>query len=633
MKTWQRTALRTAGALVALLVLAFIAARVLVNPEKLKAVAIEKARATWSRDLAIGALELGFFPVPWIQADNVTFANPEWATERHFFHADRITAHLALLPLIGGNVKLKSVFIEGGKASLEVSKDGHGTWELAKPDAAAKPESPATRRDNLLELRRLRFENFTIDDRRKPGTPHVWQVKEASLLMVPVLRDVHLEAEVARDGHPLKVKAKLDDFSHFGEPGATTPGRIEFDWGGAKLTLAGHMPLEPSLEGHRLHGDLAAPALGDMLGFFGYKRQPRAPIEAHFDMTGSKGAIRLDNLAIAMGKTRATGTADVRLGAKTVYDLKLASDDVDWSKALEDAGGNARKGVPEGEVLPATPMGWGMLEALKNKKGSVDAQIGRVKLGNGLELKNVKTRMTFEDDRLDVASLTTEMLGGTASFKARLEGRARRGHLELDGRNLLLERWFKERGKKIPFEGGPMAIKASLDSKGESMKQLAANMSGPVTIRMGRGVYASERAEEAEALLSSTSNGGPTGIRFECVGANLPFRNGRATHTSLVGATSDVSRLITSGAIDFREQKIELRGRLKPRSGIALATVVGDLRIFGPMAKPHISIDHPTALARLGAAIATAGLATAATAIADNSTKDANPCEDVFAAG
>jgi hypothetical protein len=176
-----------------------------------------------------------------------------------------------------------------------------------------------------------------------------------------------------------------------------------------------------------------------------------------------------------------------------------------------------------------------------------------------------------------------------------------------------------------------MQIHATLDSKGESMKQLAANMSGPVTIRMGRGVYASQHAEKAEAMLSSASDDGSKGIRFECVGANLPFKSGKAEHSALVGASSDVSRLLTSGVIDFRGQKIDLRGRLRPRSGIGLATVVGDLRIYGSMAKPGISLDHASALARAGAAIATAGLSAAATALVDAATvKDDRPCEEVF---
>ncbi|HET7401233.1 MAG TPA: AsmA family protein [Usitatibacter sp.] len=633
MSTWQKTALRIAAALAVLGVVAAIAIHLLVDPEKLKALAREKAQANWSRDIAIGSLDLGFFPVPWLEARDVSFSNPPWASERHLFQAQRITAHLALWPLVTGKVALRSLVVEGGQAVLEVSSDGEGNWRL--PQAAQKPAAKAgSGRDSLLDLRRIEFDNLDIDDRRKPRSRHLWHVNKASLAMAPVMRDVHLEADVTRNGKPLKVEGKLDDFAHFGEAGAATQGSIAFDWGGAQLTLAGHLPLSPSLDGQRLHGELRAQALGDMLAFFDYKRQPRAPFEATFEATGDKGDIHLGNVAIRLGELQVRGDADVRLGSdKPAFELRLAAADVDWSRALRDAGGKVEKGVPEGEILPATPLGWGMLKGLANKKGFVEASIGRVKLGNGLQLADVKTHLDFDDGRLDVPRFTASMLGGTASVRLRMDSAGQRMHLDFEGKGLLLERWFHERGRKVPFEGGPMQIEARLDSHGESMKQLAANMDGPVQIRMGRGTYASQRAEAAEQkIAASFSTEQAPGIRFECVGAMLPFHSGRAQGALLAGAASDLSRLVTSGEIDFRRQQFELHGRLKPRSGSSISAVVGDVKLFGPMAKPQVSLDHPTVLARIGAAIATAGLSAAATAVADAATaKDADPCEAVFA--
>ncbi|MGE5094604.1 MAG: AsmA family protein [Betaproteobacteria bacterium] len=630
MKPWHKTALRSAGVLVLVLVTAAVALRILVEPERLKSVARDKAQAAYSRDLAMGSLEFGFWPVPWLEATDVSFSNAKWASERHLFQARRITAHLALWPLLSGNVKLRSLAVEGGKAVIETSRDGKSNWELHRGAEAAHAAVSASPTEGLLELRRLTFEDFDIDDRRVHDQPRLWHVKEATLRMVPVLRDVRIEASVTRNGHPLEVRAALDDFSHFGETGATTPGRIEFDWGGAKLTLAGHMPLEPKLEGHRIHGDLVAPALGDVLAFFDLKRRPRAPFEAHFDAVGARDAIRLEPLAMTLGALHVDGTADLRFGGdKPVIDAKLSANDVEWSKALLDAGGEVHGKLPAGEVLPDTPLGWGMLVALQGKKGSIDARIGRVKLGNGLEMRNVKTRLDFDDDRLEVPAFAADMLGGSATAKLRMEGRTRRAHLDFDGRNLLLERWFHERGRRIPFEGGPMQVRASLDSRGESMKRLAAAMTGTATIRMGSGVFVSARAEEAEAKMAAAfEREQKAGIRFQCVGAMMPFRNGRAE--SVIGATSDVSRLLTHGVIDFRDQTFDLRGRLKPRSGAGLATVAGDVKLFGTMAKPQISLDHPAALARLGAAIASIGISAAATAISDAANTD-DPCEAALA--
>jgi len=633
MSTWQKTALRIAAALGVLGVVAAIAIHLLVDPEKLKALAHDKARASWSRDLTIGSLDLGFFPVPWLEAHDVQFSNPQWAGERHLFQAQRMKAHLALWPLVTGNVELRSLVVEGGKAVLEVSPDGAGNWQLPQAGDKAAAKTPSGK-DSLLDLRRIEFENFDIDDRRKPQSPRLWHVNKAGLEMAPVLRDVHLEADVTRNGKPLKVEAKLDDFAHFGEAGATTQGSIAFDWGGAQLTLAGHLPLSSSLEGQRLHGELHAKALGDMLAFFDFKRQPRAPFDATFEATGAKGDIHLDDVAMKLGELEVRGDADIRLGTdKPAFELRLAAADVDWSRALQDAGGKVRQGVPEGEILPATPLGWGLLKGLANKKGFVEASIGRVKLGNGLHLADVKAHLDFDDGRLDVPRFAASMLGGTANVRLRMESANQRMHLDFDGKGLLLERWFHERGRKVPFEGGPMQIQAHLDSHGESMKELAANMDGPVQIRMGRGTYVSQRAEAAEQkIAASFSTEQASGIRFECVGAMLPFHSGRAQGALLAGAASDLSRLVTSGEIDFRRQQFELHGRLKPRSGSSISAVIGDVKLFGPMAKPQVSLDHPTVLARIGAAIATAGLSAAATAVADAaSAKDADPCEVVFA--
>lgn len=149
MKPWHKAALRTAGAVVALIVIAVVALHILVDPEHLKAVAREKAQAVWSRDLTIGSLDFGFWPVPWLEARDVAFSNPPWAPERHSFQARRIIAHLALWPLLTGNVKLRSLGVEGGKAVLETSKDGKSNWDLQRGSKTdATDESVA--RDGLL---------------------------------------------------------------------------------------------------------------------------------------------------------------------------------------------------------------------------------------------------------------------------------------------------------------------------------------------------------------------------------------------------------------------------------------------------------------------------------------------------
>jgi hypothetical protein len=285
------------------------------------------------------------------------------------------------------------------------------------------------------------------------------------------------------------------------------------------------------------------------------------------------------------------------------------------------------------------PLAWPLLVALQGSEGTLDVRLGKLLLRNGVDLRNTRATMAFDGDRVNVGSFTTELLGGTGAGSMALEGRRKSARVSFEGTNLLLERWFRERGSAIPFKAGPMKVKASLASSGDSLRDLAANVSGPLSIRMGPGVWASEKAGHAESVMvSAFSPSGATAIQFECIGAMLPFKSGRATSKALVGARSTATQILTSGFVDMREEVFELRGRVRSKtSHVGLATVAGDIMIGGKIRHPHASLDPvstPGVIARAGAAIATAGLSLVGTAMADAANaKKSDPCEAVFSPG
>jgi hypothetical protein len=99
---------------------------------------------------------------------------------------------------------------------------------------------------------------------------------------------------------------------------------------------------------------------------------------------------------------------------------------------------------------------------------------------------------------------------------------------------------------------------------------------------------------------------------------NVRFENGVARGDSIVGARSTLTKLLTSGVIDMREEHLDLRGKLHPLDAkVGLAAIAGDLQIEGPLRKPHVQIDpakKPAVVGRAIAALATLGLSAAATA-------------------
>jgi uncharacterized protein involved in outer membrane biogenesis len=628
---WRKATLWTAGTLILLGAAGVAAIHSIVDSEHLKKIAREKAQAAWGRDLAIGEMSLELWPLPALHAENVGLANPPGSKDPMLLRADSVTAELALLPLLIGKVRVKNLSLEGAKASIEFARDG----------TSSVPVSRANPSGENLDLEGLHIQDADIYYRPYGAPASFWHVDDARFEADHGLRDVRIDASLTRNQRPVKIKAELGDLSRVGVVGATTDGKLDLDWGKTRAILAGKIPLERSLKGHALTADLKSTSLEDMAGFLGDKRRATAPVEIHLESREAKGRIELTRIAGTLGTLKMSGDAQVTLGkSKPFVAARVELGPFDWARTMLDAGGPVFPQRPPDELFYDHPLAWPLLVALQGIEGKVDLTAAGVTLRNRVELRNLKAQSTFDGDRWNVTSFATEMLGGSATGNLQLEGRRKSARLTFNGTNLLLERWFKERGSKIAFTGGPMKVNATLSATGDSMKDLAATITGPVAIRMGPGVFASEKAGKAEEVMTGkpteasakTSNE----IAFECASASFPFTAGRADGKAMLGARSNASLLLTSGTLDMREETIDLHGRLKPKSGVrlGLSALAGDVKISGKLRAPKMHLDPvgtPGAVARTGAAIATLGLSAVGTALIDAAATKNDPCEAVFA--
>ena len=591
-KNWRRTAFHVVG-LVAMVGIALtLALNAMIDPERLKAQARAKAKADLGRDLAILDISLRLLPLPMIHAEDVALTDAAAAAEFPKVTAERVSARLALLPLLLGKAEPSS-------------------WEI---------------------------ENARIQYRPKAGAAEIWRIERASGEALPGGRDVQVEASLVRNRQPLEVKAQFASLANAGKPGAITHGTVDLDWGDTQLAIAGELPLEAAAQRSVFTATLKSSSLRDALAFLGISRGATARAQARVDVRESQGRIELSRIDATLGNHHAWGEAQVSPSApKPVINVRLETGPVDWARLLLEMGEPPVAPLPSDELFYDRPLAWPMLVALQGHEGAVDLKVKSFVFRNGVEVQNVRAQGRFDGDRLTFASYAANLLGGSATGSLQLEGRKKLARFNIDASDVLLERWFKERRRNIPFTGGPMKLTAKITANGDSIRDLAATMTGPVTIRMGRGVFASKKAGDAEAMMTAFSKRDSTEqVDFECASARLPFVSGRAAGESIVGARSAVSRLVTSGSIDMRDQSLDLRGRLKPKpgSGVGFASIAGDVKIGGKMREMKMSLDPagaPAAVARGAAAIATAGLSLVGSALINSSGKDPDPCEVVFA--
>lgn len=613
---WRRTTFEIAAFLAIAALGAAVALHSLIDPERLKRLVQQKAHAAGLHNLAIGDVSLALWPLPSLEALEISLPG--------VMRVERFNARLALLPLATGTVRYKSLALAGATLDIDASRD-----------------TPLPQADVLRELESLELEGVTIRYKSRSGAASTWRIDNASIEMEPGWHDVRIEAAVTRNGRPLKVTAELADLSRLGSAGVTTTGRIDADWGEARLAIEGRIPLTGAIAGHALRAELKSASLDGMLQFFGIKSRRTAPAQARFEVSEAEGTVSVTKLQASLGALRFGGEGRITFaGPKPVIDARVSTENLDWVRAQLDAGADPVPPLAPDEMFYDIPLGWDLLVAMQGARGRVDAAVGRLLLRNGLELRNLKASIAFDDDRLNASPFSAQMLGGTATANVQLEGRKKSARVKFEGANLLLERWFRERGSKIAFRGGPMKVSATLAATGASMKDLAASMTGPVSIRMGPGVLESEKAGHAEAVMMGLQAGlagkEATQIDFECVGARLPFSAGRAAAQPIIGVRSRASSLLTSGVVDFRTQSVELRGRLRARSGMNLGfgAIAGDILVSGKIRQPHTSLDPertPGAVVRGVAAVATLGMSVVGTGLVDAARgKRDDPCEAVF---
>ena len=161
-----------------------------------------------------------------------------------------------------------------------------------------------------------------------------------------------------------------------------------------------------------LAAHLEASAIEDMFEFFGTKRGKTAPLDLKLKARDVDGHVAVTDLALDLGELKVRGDAKVTTGEKHSIHARLQTDRLDWLKTLADAGGTIRPKRQDGEVFHTDPVAWRGIKAIGTMHGTADLAIKSFRMGNGLELANVRTRLTFGDGRLAFSPFAADMLGG-----------------------------------------------------------------------------------------------------------------------------------------------------------------------------------------------------------------------------
>lgn len=511
---------------------------------------------------------------PRFRAEHVSFANPEWASQRHLFRARAMEGSISLLPLLAGRVVLPQLHLEQPEIFLELTPDGRKTWLL---DRDQKDESGS----------RIHIRGLTLDEAEleylEPGrkiaiSAEFTSEKEGVVFTaegeykgLPLLASgVGGQVLALRDAdtpYPLKGQAKL---------GATT---IDVD--GRVTNIIGLDALDAKI---RVRGESMV-QLYDILGI-------AFPDTSRYDTTGrlvrTDHTWRYEDFSGKVGKSDLAGTFEFRQAKpRPLMNAELKSGLLNFADLGPLVG---TTGPSKSGVLPDRPFDtarWGSVDA------DVTLRAGKIERPAQLPLENLSARIRMQEKVLTLQPLEFGIAGGKLAGTIRLDGTKDPIDAAINMRvqNLKLAQLFPTIEQAKGSLGDVDGI-IELAGTGNSVAAMLGASNGKVGLFIDDGQISKFLMELAALDLWDAARlklKGDEPVKIRCAIADFGVKGGLMQANALVFDTAVVN-VGGNGTINLKNEQMDLTLKPEPKDR-SIASLKSPLYLRGTFSKPEVGPD------------------------------------------
>ena len=431
----KRVLLILAGVAVLLVVVALIAPSFIDWNQYKREIAEPIERAT-GRTLAVnGDLSLSVLPTPRVSAADVRLSTA--GGDADFLTLRALDVQVALWPLLRGEIQVISVRLVEPEFFLEVAADGAANWQFdtGAPGPADEPEAAAA----PISVERVVIANGALNY----IDATTGRVERIEAIAATFTADDLVQGPYAAEGRfSVRDQAVGFDFS-LGAAGRneTMPlrAKLELERGGAVAAVQGSVApfaATPSVEAKfSFEGGDLREALSIVTKMVGSEARLVIPGAQTFSiagqLTGSTEAVAINDLALVVGETRATGAVAASLGGAPTLDVTLAVGRIDldaWANAVSTQ--TAETAPNQSAAVPSPPAN--PLAALGGFAANVNVTGEALTFRGGL-VRQFRLAAAVADEAVDLTALRAMLPGGS---DVSLTGRAATvdGQPRFDGR-------------------------------------------------------------------------------------------------------------------------------------------------------------------------------------------------------
>jgi uncharacterized protein involved in outer membrane biogenesis len=547
---------------------------------------------------------------PWLTAESVTVANPDWLPESRMGRVDRITIRTRWIPILFGRTIFPLVQADRPDVSLVRDESGAANWNFSgNPDADTVLDLPPITRlivnDGHLTLNdaknRLVFEGAFSSHEEVGG-------KRADRFVLDgrgTLRGLPLTASVR--GGPL-VHVDAD------KPYAIS---VDLRHAGTHVVADGALARPFTLGNFTAKARLSGPSIADLYFLTGVAMPNTAPY--HLSGTFSRDAhfYRFANFGGTVGKSDLFGEIDADTASgrpklkASLESRSLAFSDLGpligskpgegTEMRMKTAGGATRIVMSTARVLPDLPL---RVERVRGTDAVVDYKADAIR-SQDFPLRQLRLHFELDHGVMHFNPLSFTFPQGRLSGTAKIDARGKVPVSDIDARivDVQLAQFF---GSAHPLIEGTMEARARLHGQGDSIHKAASTASGTLTIVVPRGTVRKAYAELSgidvtpglfELLGKDRSD---TGLR--CAVAHFEARGGSLFSEQLLIDTDPV-QITGHGTVNLETERINFSIRGHPKS-FKLIRLRAPILIGGTLADPDVHIQAGSAIAQGGLAVA-----------------------------
>ena len=606
---------------VIVIVAAIVAIPFIVPPKVIADQVVSLTRERTGRDLILGGdVSLSFYPDIAVSMEDVTLSNPDGMAQGNFLSTARLRLSLELVPLLSGNVRVRTFELVSPRINLLTDTEGHSNWDFGPPGGEPDPAAAPSAEDGT-QVREISLDDIRIEDGvvryldERAGTAIEATQMNMALSLPSTSGELNLAGSLQWRGETLDLATTLGPIDDFNRSKKT---KIALKVGSSHLTstFRGVVSL---VDGLALEGalDASTPSLRALAAWTGKPLAPGNGLEnfsAKSAVTIGSGEIRLSDAQISLDGMRAQGsmTIDTR-GARPMITGNLGVDQIDLNTYLSEGSDtqpskNSRPGWSD------EPLDFAGLRAVDANLRMAASRIlyGKVVIDNSeLSVTIDAGKLNAKLDRLnlyDGVALGTLTLDGTAPTPTVVTTFASNGVAALP-----LLRDFAE----FDWLEGTSKVAMSLRATGASQKQLVESLNGTVEMLFEdgaiRGINIAQMMRSLGTdILSGWSRSPSQKTDFASLSATYKVTNGKAVNSDLK-MIGPLVRMTGGGVVAIPGRRLDyvvdpkLVSSLQGQGGeFNLAGFNVPIKVEGPWARPKIYpdiagiLDNPAeALSRL----------------------------------